>query len=245
MNFFASFIVPVHNRQHTLNRCIGSIYDQGLVGQKGAYELVIVDDASTDLTPEIIKSWQNKMPKSLNLLRFNDHLERIYAFNAGILAAQGEWIIMLDSDDKLSPDFREKFEEAVDKYPNAKVLNWASRLHWKDGNATERPAYRPEIGEDGLYKPFRSGGIASGAYAFKKECLNKTGYMPLAKDCYEFGRKMKAMFPEVIPLYTLPDGRVHDDLGNPWGQDWALFYMLSRHFISQPIDHVMHEIYVR
>jgi len=216
-----------------------------MVGPKGAYELIVIDDASTDLTPEIIKSWQKKMPKTLNLLHFEDHLERIYGFNAGIMAAQGDWVIMLDSDDALDSSFREKFEEAVDKYPNAKMFNWGSYIHWKDGKITERETYRPEIGEDGLYKPFKSGGIASGAFAFKKECLNKSGYMPLAKDPYEFGRKMKDLFPEVIPLYTLADGRVHDDLGNPWGQDWAMFYMLSRHYLSQPLDYKLHHIYAR
>lgn len=249
-NYLATFVTPAYNRQDTIDRCIGSTVNSGMITQKGAYEHIVIDDASKDTTVEHVDKWRQKYPDNVRLLQFKDHLERIYGYNAGMLQARGEWIIWLDSDDELMSHFKKAFEDAIDMYPNAMILNWGSLRHWrdKDKRYVKTDFIRPfqvTIASNGQVEPFKSGGIASGAFAFKKKCLLRTGYLPEAKNPYEFGRKMLGRFPILKKLYTLPDGRIKYDLGNPWGNDPMMYFMLTRYWVPVTLNQYVHNIHVR
>lgn len=241
----ASFVIPAYNRGETIDRCIGSIANSSLVTKRGAYEIVIVDDASSDNTVERVEYWKKKFPYNITLLRFKDHLERVYARNAGMLQAQGEWIVWLDSDDEVSSHFKHAFEGLLDKHPTASVFNWAGVLHWRDKDgqyqrSSIRPTYQSEVGPLGNVVHFKSGGINTGAFAFKKSCLNTTGFLPQASDPYSFGRKAKGMFEDIAELYGSKE-----DLGNPFGDDYVMFYMLTRHWVPVPVDQILYIQHVR
>lgn len=249
-NILASFVIPAYNRERTIDRCIRSVVAGGMTTDRYAYEIVAVNDASTDGTKDKLTKWSKKLPYNLTLLNFIDHSERIMAFNAGMLQAQGDWIIMLDSDDEIASHFKETFEQAIEMYPTAMVFNWGSLRHWrnKDGRYYRTDVLKPfktVIGKNGKVEPFKSGGIASGAFAFKKGCLNVTGYFPEAKNPFEFGKQMLGRYEELKKLYTLPDGRIQYDLGNPWGNDAAMYFMLTRHWNPVTLDQILHYIHVR
>ena len=250
-NRFASFVTPVYNRPNEVKRCLDSVAAGGWVHDGKSFESVIVNDASTEPTikPKLNK-WKNKWPYNLTVLHFEDHLERIYGFNAGMNYAQGEWIIHLDSDDAIDPRFKQVFIENVKKHPEARAFNWGGKVIWQNGDITQRPIWKPEFDEAGNIKPFKSGEIFSGGFAFKKELLHEIGYLPMprkeeATNPYAFGKLFLNRYEELKPLYRLPDGKLKTDIGNPFGQDFAQWYMVTRKVVPVQINDSLHITHVR
>jgi len=96
--FFTIFI-PTFNRKNLLARALDSINQQSFRD----FEVVIVDDGSTDDTAKLVEAWQEK---SLFPLRYfwQENRGKPAAHNLGISNAKGLFTIILDSDDCLAPD---------------------------------------------------------------------------------------------------------------------------------------------
>lgn len=89
-----SIVIPVHNRDHLINSTIDSVLQQTY----GNYEIIVIDDSSTDNTPAILASYGKRITK-LRLESRDPGINR----NAGIALARGDYIAFLDSDDMLLP----------------------------------------------------------------------------------------------------------------------------------------------
>jgi len=85
-----SVIIPVYNGAKTLQQCLESVLNQN----HNNYELIVVDNNSSDDTKKIIKSFRNKDIKYV----FKEKIGRGSAKNAGIIEATGEIIAITDSD---------------------------------------------------------------------------------------------------------------------------------------------------
>lgn len=94
-----SIVVPAYNAAPFLERCIRSLEDQDVA--KDAYEIIIVDDGSTDDTPRIAGALCGEYPNIRLLSQTNKGLSE--ARNAGIAEAKGEYLMFVDSDDALRP----------------------------------------------------------------------------------------------------------------------------------------------
>lgn len=103
-----SVVIPTYNRAHLLGRAIKSVLDQTYTD----FELIVVDDGSTDGTSEVVKSFNDSR---LRFIRTEPNRGASAARNTGIQAAQGEYIAFNDSDDEWLPQKLEKqvkfFEE--------------------------------------------------------------------------------------------------------------------------------------
>lgn len=95
----ASAVIPVYNRQHRIGRAIESVLYQTCPVD----EIIIVDDKSTDKTPEVVRDWMTR-DKRIKLICQPTNKGAQAARNAGIQAAAGQWIAFLDSDDIWLPD---------------------------------------------------------------------------------------------------------------------------------------------
>jgi glycosyltransferase involved in cell wall biosynthesis len=124
-----SVIIPTYNRAHLVGRAIQSAFNQTCQD----FEVIVVDDGSTDNTGEVVKSFND--PR-IHYIRHSENRGVATARNTGIDAAHGEYIAFLDSDDEWLPEklqhqldiFREADEEVglvysefVRVYPNGKV----------------------------------------------------------------------------------------------------------------------------
>ena len=89
MATYFSVIIPVFNREKMITRAIESVLAQTFTD----YELIIVDDGSTDKTSQIIKKYKCKI-----LTIKNSGVSA--ARNTGIRESKGKWICLLDSDDQ-------------------------------------------------------------------------------------------------------------------------------------------------
>jgi glycosyltransferase involved in cell wall biosynthesis len=91
---FFSIILPTYNRASFLTRSIGSVMKQDFQD----WELIVIDDGSTDHTKEVVNSFKDQRIKYF----YQENSERSAARNNGINQAQGAWLCFLDSDDEYS-----------------------------------------------------------------------------------------------------------------------------------------------
>ncbi len=101
-----SIIVPVYNVENYLAKCLDSLIHPELEG----YEIITVNDGSTDSSPAILEDYKTRYPSLIRVIhQQNGGLGA--ARNTGTTAAAGEYILYVDSDDYLLP---EAVEELLD-----------------------------------------------------------------------------------------------------------------------------------
>lgn len=91
-----SIVLPTYNRATTLRRAIDSVLAQSV----DDFELIVVDDASTDATTAVLSVYADRR---LRVIRRQQRAGAASARNDGIRAAAGEWIAFQDSDDEWLP----------------------------------------------------------------------------------------------------------------------------------------------
>lgn len=102
MELSASVVIPTYNSQKTLRLCLQSLFQQ--TANPADYEIVVVDDGSTDETPRVLEELTKKAPCTFRYFR-QDNAGRSRARNAGIRNARGRIIILLDSDMVVRSEF--------------------------------------------------------------------------------------------------------------------------------------------
>ncbi|MCR4586612.1 MAG: glycosyltransferase [Lachnospiraceae bacterium] len=101
-----SVIVPVYNMAagNRLVFCLDSLMAQSVKDM----EVIAVDDASTDESPQILKAYEQKYPDRFRAVYCDVNHRQGGAKNRGLKEARGEWVGFTDSDDFLAPDMYEK-----------------------------------------------------------------------------------------------------------------------------------------
>ena len=115
MDPFFSFVVPTYNRAHIIHKTIDSALNQ----THADFEMVIVDDGSTDNTEEAISKISDS--RLVYFKKINE--ERGAARNYGVLHARGKYIVFLDSDDIVHPEFLEKVKLELEKNDHPELLH--------------------------------------------------------------------------------------------------------------------------
>ena len=96
-----SIIIPCYNSTKYLEECLQSLEGQTI--GIGALEIILVNDASTDGTWEMITKFQRKYPQSVVAIDLPENRRQGGARNEGLCHATGEYIAFLDSDDYVVP----------------------------------------------------------------------------------------------------------------------------------------------
>lgn len=107
-----SVLLPCYNATDTLDECLTSLANQTLED----YEVVAVDDGSSDGTLEILKSWQHRDPR-LQVLSL-PHQGIVAALNAGLSACRATYIARMDADDRCMPARLELQAQFLDSHPD-------------------------------------------------------------------------------------------------------------------------------
>lgn len=108
-----SAVIPAYNREKTIRRCIDSVLQQTYE----VSEIIVVDDGSTDRTLEILA---NEYKEKVKVIK-QPHKGAQAARNAGIRAAEGEYIAFLDSDDEWTEKRIELQMQVLAEKPDAVV----------------------------------------------------------------------------------------------------------------------------
>lgn len=136
-----SLIIPVYNVESYLRKSLDSAINQTL----DDFEIIAVNDGSTDSSYEILKEYANKYDNFIVINKENGGLSD--ARNAGLKAAKGEYIAFLDSDDYLAPNFLETlYTMASDN--NAEIACCNYKMYFPKSNIKITV---PTIPESGVY----------------------------------------------------------------------------------------------
>lgn len=103
-----SIIVPVYNVEQYLEQCLESLQAQ----EYKDYEVICVNDGSTDGSREILKAWESRMPQMRVIDRENGGLSA--ARNTGLEAATGDYVLFVDSDDWVESTMLSRLAASID-----------------------------------------------------------------------------------------------------------------------------------
>lgn len=112
-----SIIVPVFNSEQEIKDCLDSLVEQ----TEKDLEIIVIDDASTDHSLEIINAYTKKYA---NIKVYKNEVNKGvgYSRNLGIALATGEYITFVDSDDYVNPTMYEELYEAAKKYNKPELI---------------------------------------------------------------------------------------------------------------------------
>lgn len=246
MNTF-SVIIPCCGR-YLVKRAIESVQRQIYDGE---IEIIIVDDSRSGSNKEPFARMLDeiaKKDKRIKIIHHDIEKQRVVSRNDGMKVATKDWICWLDDDDEYVRTYIYTMNYHINKNPEYPIFYFGAIVH-----KAERSWIRecPEIKEGGpnreVMETFWSGTIGTGSFIFKRELLDDVGYLPEGDNStpYAFADAMKRLRPEIYERYGgfyMDGGK---EFGNPWSDDWAMIYLLTRKYKAKGIPVIPYIQYVR
>ncbi len=127
-----SVLIPTYNRKRLVLQAIDSVLAQTF----GDYEIFVIDDGSSDGTPDALRPYLGR----INLLQQANQGPEV-ARNLAARRADGEYLVMLDSDDMLMPRALEIYNQVLRNFDSPPILI-GSMLYFTDGS------YLPQVSPD-------------------------------------------------------------------------------------------------
>jgi len=224
-----SIIIPYCGKLNLVDRAVKSILTQTYEN----WELILVNDGGDDYVPTDPRIRNIKQPR----------MNRCFARNLGMKESKNDWICWLDSDDSYINTYLEILNQEINDNPDYKVFNFGAIIFTAKGSRQE-PKFNtnrfrePFTFED--YAEFDSGHIGTGSFVFHRQVYQEVGGLPEAINCYKLADMAKTEFPEMKkwfgPLY-MEGGK---EIGNPRGDDYYMFYKITRKFKSKILPYYLY-----
>ncbi len=220
-----SVVIPCYNAQDFIAEAIESVLDQTYK----PYEIIVIDDGSTDKSAEIIK----KYVPPVKLIQ-QENRGRVEARKTGFYYATGEWVALLDADDYWAKEKLERQVEAI-KSINENIVIIHSRDKWI-GN-TDSSIYvsdRPKIIDFSFL--FEKMIIATSSVLLRKDVLNMViPYWNLGRlRAQDYGLYLLMLchglayyVDEILSFYRIHEFNRHDKLSFSLGRLYARLNALS------------------
>lgn len=138
MQPMVSIIVPIYNAEQYLRRCVDSILNQEYTD----YELLLVNDGSTDASGDICEEYGDRDPRVIVIQKENTGVSD--SRNRALDRARGKYLQFLDSDDWITPDATRLFVRAAEEYGCDMVISDFYRV------VGERLSPKGDIEEEGV-----------------------------------------------------------------------------------------------
>ena len=133
-----SIVIPVYNCEKTLERALNSVLSQTYQD----FEVVIVDNNSTDNSMSIVEKFREKM----NIKIVTCSLQGIVpALNTGLRNCEGKWIARQDGEDYWYPEKLQKQIDFLEANPTVKIVGTQIRLLDEEGNVEEMGTFGKEV----------------------------------------------------------------------------------------------------
>lgn len=194
---FISVVIPTYNRRAILEKCLSALEHQDACGELDDYEVVVVDDGSTDGTPDWLRSNADRF---LRVRLFEQsHGGPAEGRNRGVTNARGDVIVFIDSDLVVTPTFLGCHARALSKH-------WArsgSRLCFTYGAVINTADFDHPTGErhklrDLSWAYFATGNVAIDRAVLEQSGLFDQGFRLYGWEDLELGERLRQMGVELI-----------------------------------------------
>lgn len=181
-----SLIVPVYNRIDEVDDLLRSLAAQTV----GNFELVLVEDGSTEPCREVVEQWAGKVPVSYH---YKSNEGRSIARNHGMEHATGDYFVFVDSDCMLPPDYFERLTRELEANP-VDCFGGPDAAHESFSDTQKAINYA-------MTAFLTTGGIRGGKVQLEK-FVPRTFNMGYSRRVYEAVGGFREMFSEDIDMST-------------------------------------------
>ena len=160
---FFSIIIPTYNRSSLLPRAIDSVLQQTFTD----FELIVVDDGSTDATQQLVRNYADNRVRYV----YQDNKGVCVARNHGVALANAPYLVFLDSDDYALEDWLANFHKSISNFTIDMVFCDMLRVNCISNSSTiikaNDPYQKKTYSEEGFFM--------SGVFCLKKSVFNNVG----------------------------------------------------------------------
>lgn len=135
-SIFFSVVIPSYNRAHLIEKTLMSVFEQSYK----FYEIIVVDNCSTDNTIEVLQPYVQS--GRIRLIKNEVNLERSVSRNNGMKAAKGDFLTLLDSDDLMHKDNLHDAAAFIRENPDIKFFHNLFHLVNENGEVIYTPRVR-------------------------------------------------------------------------------------------------------
>jgi glycosyltransferase involved in cell wall biosynthesis len=201
---FFSIIIPTYNRGELLRKSIESVINQTFSN----WELLVIDDGSTDNTKDIVLSYKDSRIKYI----YQVNAERSAARNNGIVHAMGTYVCFLDSDDYFTRERLQKLYNSIIALNSPVAFFYTAIVFDRPDGMWKRPEV--ERGKTGVFDFIATATIGNPQVCIHNNILQKHKYNP----AFTIGEDMELWLRIVVdyePIYLAEQYTVvaldHDD----------------------------------
>lgn len=175
---FFSIVIPLYNKEKFVAATLDSILAQTFTD----YEVIVVDDVSTDGSLSVAERYSGKFNPGFRIVSHQKNSGLSAARNTGIRNANADLIAFIDADDTWKPDFLEKMHELIHKFPGAGIYASGYEEKYPSGMAMDihkNLDFRP--GEMNLVADFFKANAHQpifwyGSAVVRREVFDKSGF---------------------------------------------------------------------
>ncbi|NQU05454.1 MAG: glycosyltransferase [Calditrichaeota bacterium] len=177
-----SVVIPLYNKQHHIARAIKSVLGQTYQD----FELIVVDDGSTDGSAEVVKTFNDPRIRLIHREHINSwggHAAR----NRGIAEAHADLIAFLDADDEWMPEHLITIKQLSEKFPECGAYATGVTYHNEDGSEFVSKYYGiPEAPWEGIVPNYFqlalwTSPVCSSTVAIWKSTFDQVGVFPVGE----------------------------------------------------------------
>jgi glycosyltransferase involved in cell wall biosynthesis len=209
-----SVVVPCHDSSGTIRAAL----DSALAQTFDSFEIVVVDDGSSDRTPEIVGRYEREHPGLVRLVR-SDHRGPYAARNLGARVARGAFLAFLDSDDLWEPPKLERQVALMRSRPDVVLCHTGGRTMTADGKPLRTFHPQPDYVGDCFVRLLVRNRLATSSVLMRRAFFLELGGFDEtfeARGDWELWTRAArhgelAAIDEPLIRYRLHDGRMSND----------------------------------
>ncbi len=192
---FLSVVIPTYNRLPILQKCLAALEHQRIAEPIAGYEVIVVDDGSTDQTVAWLQ--QTHLPH----VRYfeQDHQGPAAARNLGVAKATGDWIVFIDSDLVVLADFLQSHANALQQgqqqLGHDRLFTYGSVINTCN---FEQPTSEPYKLTDFSAAYFATGNVAIARHWLEQAGLFDTRFQLYGWEDLELGVRLKGLGLKLI-----------------------------------------------
>lgn len=213
---FFSVAMPVYNAGETLARAIESVLAQRFED----WELVITDDGSTDGTADVIRAYTERDGRIRSVRQANAGCGA--ARHSAVMASAGRYIVRLDADDALLPEYMERMHRFIEDRPGYDIYSCNGWHLYPDGTRRlARPGARYETEQSFTLEDMLSACHIFTIAVFSRDLFDRVGGVRPDVYCEDLDFWLRSLaipgvrhryLPEPLALYVVSDSQMTADV---------------------------------